>query len=438
MRALGLLLVLLAGCVGPAAEIASEDGAAPVGPALALLPAIELPTGSPTHEPSIAVDGAGAVLVAAASPFDPAPLWASQDGGATFARVRPIDLPVGTEGQPAFSRDGDAYVVDETIVGLTVARSRDSGVSWEVMSYAALAVPGGDRPWVAAGEGGRVYATWSQMPSGQWVAASTDGGRTFPVQMFVGPWLSTTGPMVVAPDGTLFLARAEAEGPALYASRDGALTFQRTLAWSAVGPNGWLFATPAVDASGNVYVTTVEQTERGTRARWASSADGGATFSEPREATDAPGIHVHAWSAAGPEGRLAIAFYEAPDAAGGRPDDADADWFLRLVVLDGAHTDAPVAEEARVVGHAVHQGSVCTTGTQDCSNICPPLTPECIVGRDPGEEFLGDYLGVAVAPDGSVHVAFQETTDGHRVWYARTGSGVETVMPEGAQPHAWS
>src|SRR5207244_5618582 len=115
-----------------------------------------------------------------------------------------------------------------------------------------------------------------------------DGGRSFGVQTFfpgtsmAGGWSDGAIP-TVASDGTLYLARAEADGPALYASHDGAQSFQRTLAWHARGPNGWLFATPTVDAAGTVYVTTVEQGPGGTRAAYAASRDGGRTFSPPRE-----------------------------------------------------------------------------------------------------------------------------------------------------------
>lgn len=416
-----LLALMLSGCAAPALTTTDAGRDADLAPgAIRLLPPVELenPPGG-AFEPMVAVDGAGTVLVTGTRMFQAVPLWTSHDDGASFTMQRPTGLPAGTEGQVVFSPDGDAYMVDETVAGLTVARSLDRGDSWEVRSYSTFAVPAGDRPWIAAGRDGRFYATWNQIPSGQWVAASEDGGRTFPVQTPIVGENVVTGPLVVGPDGTLFLARDESEGPALYVSRDGARSFARHLAWKAEGERGWFNPTPAVDAAGNVYVTTIERLAHGgTRTRYAASTDGGATFGAPRELTAQPGIHVHAWSAAGPEGRLAVAFYEAPDDAA-TPDEAQGEWFARLVVVEDAHGDAPTFREARVVPHAVDEGPVCTRENEDCQTTCVHGLP-CVIGIGTSDaKWVGDYLGVAMAPDGAVHVVFQDLSRGDSVWHVR-------------------
>lgn len=419
MRGWVLLTVVLSGCVAPSLTPAGDDAAAPAD-ALMLTSPVELPNPPRgAFEPMVAVDGAGTVLVTGTRMFEAVPLWVSHDDGATFRMTRPTGLPAGTEGQVVFSPDGDAYMVDETIAGLTVARSQDRGDSWEVRSYATFAVPGGDRPWIAAGANGRFYATWNQIPSGQWVAASEDGGRTFLVHTPIVGENVVTGPLAVAPDGALLLARDEKEGPVLYVSRDGARSFERHLAWPAEGERGWFNPTPAVDEAGNYYVTTIERLERGTRARYAVSTDGGATFSAPRELTAEPGMHVHAWSAAGPRGRLAVAFYENPNGTT-TPDEGKDEWFARLVVIDGADTATPAVRETRLVAHAVDEGTVCTRENKDCQTTCVHGLP-CVVGISTSSaKWVGDYLGVAMEPDGTVHVVFQDLSQGDSIWHVRT------------------
>lgn len=428
MRALALfaLILVLTGCVTPAPGASTLAPASAQGGALAILPPVQLPNAADdVFEPSVASDGAGNVLVTASHPFQPMALWASHDNGTRFETIPNDgrDLPAGTEGQPAFAPDGTAYAVDLYVGSIVVMASADHGRTWEMRSAMSTRLVGGDRPWLAAGPKGAVYVVWNNVPTGFWVAASADGGRTFPTQtLFPGTDMATggfqvPGVPVVAPDGAVYIGRDEADGPALYASHDGAQTFQRTLAWKAQGPVGWLFTTPALDAAGNVYLATAEQGPNGTRVRWAASADGGRTFGAPREATTAPGVHVHPWSAAGPKGRLAIAFYENPNGTGA-PDAADGDWYLRLVVIDGADTPSPVTREARVVPQPVHHGTVCTRGTPYCERECPPLLGCVSLGNAP-ERHLGDYMGLAVDRDGTAHVVFQDTTKAQTVWYAR-------------------
>jgi len=427
-----LLLVLaalaFAGCAapmlgGPLAPASTAE------PTLRALPPVQLPTTAPVFEPSVASDGAGNLFVTASHPFDAMHLWASHDNGTSFAEVPAMDgasmrdLPAGAEGQPAVAPDGTVYAADLYLGSVTLMASADHGKTWELRSVVSTRLAGGDRPWLAAGPNGSVYLAWNQIPTGFWVAASHDGGRTFPTQtMFPGTEMGAgefvvPGVPAVGPDGALYVARNGAEGPSLFVSRDGGQTFQRTLAWKASGPVGWLFTTAAVDAAGNVYVTSAEQKESGTRVLWAVSRDGGRSFDPPREATAAPGIHVHPWSAAGAKGRLALAFYENPNGTG-TPDAADGDWYLRVVVVDGADTATPVAREARVVAQPVHHGAVCTRGTPYCERECAPLAGCVSLGNAP-ERHLGDYLGVAADLDGSVHVVFQDTTKDETVWYAR-------------------
>lgn len=425
--------ILLAGCAANAPAPTATPGVTP-GPGsppgtLRFAPAVEMPfdgNGQKTgFEPSVVADGKGNVVVTAARGVivgdEPQAswLWVSNDDGSTFRAVPPVDganagsSPEGAEGALAKNADGTFYFAELTLGSVTVSRSTDGGKTWELRSPSANAAPGGDRQWIAAGAGENVYAAWNQIPSGYWVFASEDGGRTWPTQtMFDNTGVvsdpskpggqDSAGTLAVAPDGTVYAARNE-DGPAVYFSKDAAKTFTRTLAWSSTTDVGYLFTTVATDAANAVYVATVEDVGGTTRVRYAASTDGGKTFTEPREIAS-PGVHAMAWAASGPAGRLAIAYYANPTATG-IPDEAKGDWFIRAVVIDDAASPSPKFSDVLVSDVPVTSGAVCTSGL-NCPNE--------IRG-------LGDYLGCDVAPDGSVHVSWTVSEgEGGKVYYART------------------
>lgn len=419
------ILALAAGCMGSTVVPVLPQQV----PGGAFLPPLVMKAadGSPApgFEPSLTVDANGVVYLTAAqgvraSDPDASWLWVSRDAGATFENVAPVsargvsNLPVGFEGH-VDANGGQAYYVDLTLASITLSRTTDGGETWDLRTPAVAVVGGGDREWVAAGPKGDVYVAWNQLPSGFWVMGSQDGGRTFPAQTLIPgtgavggatPGWSYAGVPAVAPNGAVHVARAEPEGLAVYTSTDGARTFTRTVAWPAEGPVGWLFSTSTVDDAGTLYVSTVEDLESGTtRVRYAYSKDGGATFSPPREVTSAPGVHAMQWGAAGAPGHFALAFYENP-AGQGVPDEAAGQWHVRVAWSTNADTPDASFHTTRATDRVVHEGTVCTGGLTQCEGT----------SRD-----LGDYLGVDLGRDGSVHVTWIETTaEGSPVMYART------------------
>jgi hypothetical protein len=378
-------------------------------------------------EPSVVADRKGNVFVTAARKViasAPHPdesvsaswLWTSNDGGKSFRLVPPLGSslqypPFGTEGHLSIAPSGDVYFVDLTLASFSLAASTDHGATWELRNVAASNIPGGDRPWVAAGPGMRVHAVWNQIPSGFYVLTSDDGGRTFPHMVNVPGTMAgletlgvagapdgyeVPGVPVVGPDGTLFIARGEAGSVAVYASTDGGRSLTRTVAWRSDERVGWIFSTPAVDAAGVLYVSTVEVLDGTTRVRYAVSTDRGVSFSAPREVGSLPGTHVLQWGAAGEAGEFAVAYYAADET--GRPSDVGGPWRVRVAVSSNAHEEAALFEELTLTESAVHDGPICTGGTVGC-------------GNDQTRE-LADYLGLAWGEAGTLHVGWTDAAGG--------------------------
>lgn len=431
-----LLLAALGGCLGPA----SDEIPDPTGRSEALEHILRFDEPVPLpmdvgsyrwgFEPSVALHGDTVYLTAAkgvvaGGPPEASWLWVSDDAGKTFRTVADVSAegaarsPEGAEGHIDVNADGTAYFVELTLAGIPVSRSLDDGRTWELRTPAANALPGGDRQWVAAGGGDTVYVVWNQLPTGYWIFASQDGGRTFPVQTELSRAVpaedqdaadtgATAGTPIVAPDGSLFVARAEqGHGVGVYKSTDGAQSFSRTKAFDGAFS---LFPVITVDEAGTIYVVAVD--EGLDQAVYSYSTDGGATFSPVRPVTpEREGLQVMAWGAAARAGTLAVAWYEAE--AEGDPNEVDTDWFIASALSTDAARDDAVFTAARVRDAPVHVGAVCTEGLTGCSGDA---------------RNLGDYLGVDVAPDGRVQVTWTDSTKGGQQQTIATATGHLTSL----------
>ena len=427
-RRLSLLLVLaslvLAGCFG------SNDNAPP--PPAGGAPEPDEPSGFPAavkltatgggFEPSIEVDDLGTIYVTAAQGVvvgdaRASRLWVSQDNGTTFTEIPPIaptgsgtsNAPVGAEGDLAVGEDGAVYYVDLThLAGVTVARSLDRGTTWELRSTNAFAVGGGDREWVAAGKKDVVAVTWNQVPTGMWVAVSTDGGRTFPTQTLVPQFANTplpndeftnAGPIEIGPEGNIYVARNPSSGPVILVSTDQGKTFQQYPVSASGKKNGYIFPVLSTDRDGNVYVAWGEEVAGNVEILYAWSADQGKTWSIPMPVTSHAGSSAYPWIDARAPGHVAVGFYGAPGVLG-IPDDTTADWYPYIVDVWGANTATPAMTQHRMTETPVTTGTLCTGGLG------------CGEGRD-----LGDYLQVAIGPDEKPHLSWTDVD--RQVYWAR-------------------
>lgn len=446
MKRIVLLAVLAglgaaAGCIGEAPDGEPADSAAADEPAakqtvgdLNVLAQRELSVPSHpgydqtgAHEPSVDVGPEGTIYVTAAGlrPSQrPSPLWFSPDGGETFAWVPWADagsglsdLPAGTEGDVGVDAAGNAYRVDTINGGTAVARSTDSGRTWELRNPQTFLAPGGDRPWVEGGGEDVVVVAWDQIfvdgLQRPVVAVSTDGGRTFPVQAVldpcaafpeaVGPGPAATGyplyqngDVAVAPDGTIYLSvNCLGHGVEVHRSTDGGETFEAFAAHESEQVPGD-FTPVAVDEAGNVYVTWPENRNGTSHVYYAASRDEGETWDPPVRASHHGGASMMPWIEAGEAGHLAVAYYGAPGYPGA-PHEADenASWHPFGTEVRHATGPDPTLLQTQMTDEVLAEGPECGA-SQDCPGAA---------------SHLWDYLGTDLGPEGRVHVVWAKWYD---------------------------
>ncbi len=425
-----LALIVLAGCVqpgrGPAAPTVPDAPAIdPIVPGrvLSVLANLKVNQAGVGFEPSVKVGPDGTIYVTAAEGLhqergvdgvQSSRLWVAHNGTG-FAEVEPVDaatgvsnLPYGMEGDLAVSPQGTAYFVDLTLASVTVSRSNDAGRTWLVRNAAALAVPWGDREWVAAGEGDLVAVTWiSQLNfvgaiTQLWVAVSTDGGLTFAQQTPVveAPPAGASG-IAIAPDGTIVVGN-NGDGVNAYVSRDAGQTFVAAKVLDTTNPTDYTFVSVAADAANNLYATWAELKDGNAQVFYSASSDHGATWMAPVRVSDPGGAAASPWIAAAAAGHAAVAFYAAPGHPGD-PNKVKGPWRPYLVDILDAASITPAITRLAMTDEPVSTKVICTTGYSSCGGTPP----------------LGDFLQVAIGPDGSDHVVW--ATDDQDVYWGLAG-----------------
>lgn len=421
-----LAALVLAGCV----EAPDLGRPAAVDGVVASLAKFSTPTlvdaARWSGEPSIVVDGAGAIVITGAggmtryatypqdAPNDAGQsyIWVSNDFGETFrfvshseeVRFRVGGGAGGIEGDLAVSPDGSTvYFVD--LIGLfevATARSTDHGNTWMEGNPAASPVPLDDRPWVAAGPGQTVYVSLLQLAQGIWVLKSTDGGVTFPQAAPVSTEQAFGGgrPAVDAASGKLYvpLTDESANKPYVAVSSDEGKTFEiRELPTPYSGSFGnlpWL----DVDDAGTVHYVFAQQAEdEAFDVLYTSSTDAGATWSEARVLNPSNTTALMPSIEARGNGNVMVVWYEAPGRVDSNQAPEDTPWAV------GYALSATQDGEARFpTGHAtpiIHEGIICTAGLN-----CAQTTGGSTAGRK-----LLDFLDVDATPEGTPVIAYTTT-----------------------------
>lgn len=381
VRLLVPLLVLIAGCLAPAADVAPAPGAAPAA-LVCPVPCRTLvaPPAYGTREPPLAVDpGDPDHLLGASMTFDVVgeavgrlhlQIHESWDGAASWT-TRPLDLPGAApttetyNAAPAFLPDGTPLVAAVAVEGrygplgpvqgaarVVVLRGAgladlvvlDEGGGAEVPAVgAAVAVEGFDKPSLAVGADA-VHAAWSarERPTPLDVqrltlrlATSRDGGATW--TRAEAPLFDldvVSGPGVVLPDGAAVFPVAGVRGSPSDLDMECALVVGRGDTWEALelGACAWV---PAVAAHGSELRVVVP---RAADTVLRASADLGATWTPETilDVLDAPGATVPALATLADGRAVATFFHPREKGTSYHAVLVEGDAVVSRVVLDAA------------------------------------------------------------------------------------------------------
>lgn len=185
------------------------------------------------------------------------------------------------------------------------------------------------------------------------------------------------------------------------------------------------FSVGAIDTAGNVYVTWVQYKLKGRaydstgQVMLAHSTDGGTTWSKPRQLNAAaqPTV-IFPWITAGDPGRIAVAWYGAPQADfNGRmgPDALEnGTWDVTLAQSTNELSSRPSHTLTRVSDHLVKSKGISTGGLGGSA-----------------DRSLGDYLQVRVGNSGEAIVSYVDDTSGNRNNDITNGSGQDPAQAAG-------
>jgi len=324
----------------------------------------------------------------------------STDSGRHFGAAMTVPGSKGVSWDPAITvaADGTVYAAFMHTSGRAsspsnypmVAVSRDHGVSFAQVHRDLPPAPGnwGDRDFIAAGQGNRLFLTWDYGPSyaevktrcagggscffangdlNAVIQTSSDGGATWGPIVHLEPGFPLGGgygaPLVVGPDGSidvLYIAHptdpvtgrlhpgyeyftSSAEGTRWPATPRKLWPGKGTLSLS----EWWIDGDISTDAAGNLYVTWDTQAAAGDVGWLTYSADGGRTWSAPLRVTpdtdNAPHIVE---SAGGPAGTAYIAWQTSAPARGYatylRPFSIRRGWLAPAITVSAAYGNAAI------------------------------------------------------------------------------------------------
>jgi hypothetical protein len=388
---------------------------------------------------------------AAEPPFRPT-------GGLDFGPAAPVD-PGGTSVQPNLALGGDGTIwLSSSTIGRTVfvRRSSDDGRSFRAAAPTGVG-PQGDTG-LAVGDGA-VYAVAEDSGSGVGLALSTDGGATWASTRFLVPGTLDGRPSLAVDrgasasplDDTVFLVVHFDGGAYLYSSPGGSLDFVNAAGGQVIGtgPCGALvfdrvlrnlylpcaagarvaairghvplgqrvglifrtFVTPpspavgfvaallpvvTVDAAGTIYAVWVDRNDH--NVYYAASPDAGASWRGPvRVNGNESRSTALPVAVAGAPGVLAIAWLGANSSRGAgampafsaHPVEATAfRWYGYAALVTGAASPGQSIVQQRFTAKPIHFGRI-------------------------SDRSLGDYLAAALAPDGGLVLAYDDTTSQH-------------------------
>lgn len=340
-------------------------------------------------------------------------------------------IPASGFSDPEFAIDsaGNVYVSEINLANIAVSKSTDGGRSYTLQNVIAFSIS--DRQWMAADRENELYMAASGFGGGpvpgepvgnlgHFVAKSTDGGATFNAPFVIDPIVGDL--QIDKQRGILYSLHAT--GSELSMARfpnireeDSDFTVDIVPIASPAGipsSDRTIGPTFAMDDAGNLYATWPEDgsvRERG--IYYAYSSDQGQSWSTPQRVDDTPEDKLWPWVAVGAPGQVAVAWLQtnvATDSSSpGEADAADKPWQVMLAYTSSGLGCIGEGSAAKLAAFSVmqasdeppHTGTICQGGT---------LCQAQLIDRR-----LGDYFGLEVAGDGSVHIAMSDTRQGGAV-----------------------
>lgn len=388
----------------------------PIGLAVVILmglPAIAAPTfGSIVvvdafrrgGEPGIDVDSTGYMYENAPSGGGPSWVYRSSDGIDWTSTPAPVAPTGGFDSNGAIDACKTYYMSDLYVGSATVHTTRDGGQTWTSQPI-SLAQPAGDRQWIEAGPGcDTVYIMWDHLETGIWIAKSTDGALTFPLQKKISSPPQRIGNLAVdKASGRVYVAYAQ-NGYKMAISGDGGNNWITKTVFSESGVDlSDSFPVVTVDRAGNVYAVW-EQASGNFDIYYSYSTDAGTTWSAPKLIqSGSAGSNIFPWAVAGDSGNLDVVWYGSEDEGGPDPNRNAGPWYVYFAQsLNAASTRTFTTVAATPV--PIHNDVICTHGT-GCGGA----------SRD-----LLDFFEVALMPNGRAVIAFALDTTNVE---AGTGNG---------------
>jgi hypothetical protein len=371
-------------------------------------------------EPGIIADPSGKLFVNAPIGLPgPSLVWRSTDTGSTWTATGPGTVGAnpanvtlgGGDSNLASDAASNLYFVDLWLGNASTAVSHDSGAGWLGQPFGTMPIQ--DRPWVSAdprpGQQGIVYSVTEQLGTGLWISRSVVNsplaGAVYPLST---PEITTVqrgvvgtvppGNLVTDMNGTTYNVYSTFTGTSpgqhgvgLSALPAGALTTTNSSVTPADGAydTSQNFPVVAVDnaADHNVYVVWTDPTPTSWNIRFASSTDGGQTWSSAVTV----GQGVYPWITADGPGKVDIAWYSAAPSYAGDPNTAPAgtQWNVAFAQSVNATASTATFSAPATAVTGIKSGAICTQGTN------------CSADRE-----LGDFMSIAHDAAGNALIAF--------------------------------
>ncbi|MHB8633938.1 MAG: hypothetical protein ACYDBQ_08250 [Thermoplasmatota archaeon] len=415
LRFAAALALLVAGCTAPAPMVTTSVPLPPVPhPPVTVIDA----TGG-QGEPSLGVAPDGTLFTdGLGQPFprgqggvqDVGSVYRSTTNGTNWTRLDPGFQTPDLDPDLAVSADGTVWA-DNLYVGCTsVAVSRDHGATW-TSTPAGCNVPGDDRQYLVPTVPGTAYLFSHQLPSYyQTASKSTDYGQTWvPIgpmetpdhQLLVnsgsgwsggGFWNAKTGSVF----GTWSLFGGGTTGPSTFlpafaVTRDGTTWTDGTATTTPTGDGlGLSLVVGAADLAGNVYLAWGSIHGQDVGIFVAGSHDDGRSWTPPVRIDVGNGSKVFPAIAAGSDGHVAVAYYQANRP--GYPASVPKDTLWNVTLVSTPDFFHGAWSRSQLSASPVRKGAICPDGS----------------GCNSDRQFL-DYFALKRLPDGRVGAVWCST-----------------------------